>query len=185
MKLRALIAVFAIGCGGDCIPKGATTPATFAVNSTPSTDVRVVHSADEVRAAIGGAHLSFPQPSPTRSGRAAEPADPAADEANAHKRLDEFVAATNFATTDIALIRAGNARASLRGQTTKDATTTVYYTGVCSTCAGGNPGSYYDAAEAEQEARADRTELVRVPKNAHVVIKECATECGTCPTNVP
>ncbi|HEY2370096.1 MAG TPA: hypothetical protein VGH87_27045, partial [Polyangiaceae bacterium] len=84
-----------------------------------------------------------------------------------------------------ALVRAGADRASLRGQKTKDATTTLYFTGICSTCGGGNPGSYEDARESEEAARAERTELVRVPKGSRVVVEVCETHCGTCPTNVP
>lgn len=181
--MRSLAFFFLLGCGGDCIPKGVKSADAFAVNSSPANDVRVVHSADELRAAVGGAHISFPMSG--RASRAAEPADPAVDEANAHKRLDEFVAATNFAATDIALVRAGEARAWLRGLATNGPTTTLYYTTLCSPCGGGNAGSYYDAADAEQSSRAARTELVRVPKSSHVVVKECSAECGTCPTNVP
>ncbi|HEY2369878.1 MAG TPA: hypothetical protein VGH87_25940 [Polyangiaceae bacterium] len=182
MRSFALIAVFAIGCGGDCIPKEAVTAASFAVNSAPASDVRVVHSADELRAATTGAHLSFP-PSP-RVHRDV-PSDPTSEETNARKLLDEFIAATNFATTEIALVHAGGERALLRGLATSGPTTTIYFTGVCSACAGGNPGSYYDAAEAEKEARADRTELVRVPRGLHVVLHVCSIECGSCARNVP
>ena len=63
--------------------------------------------------------------------------------------------------------------------------TTLYYASVCSPCGGGNPGSYEDARAAVEAARAERTELVRVPKSSRVVVKECATDCGTCPSNVP
>jgi len=180
--IRSIAALlFVIGCGGDCIPKEAATPASFAVNSAASDDMHVVHSADELRAAIGNANISFPP----LQGHAAAIPDPATTEADARKALDDFIAATTFATTDVALVRAGDERAMLRGSTTRADATTLYFTGVCSTCAGGNPASYYDAAAAENAARAKRTMLVRVPKGSRVVVAQCSTECGTCPTNVP
>ena len=182
---RSIALLFLLGCGGDCIPKDVKNAETFDVNSAPPVDVRVVHSADELRAAIGGAHLSFPTPEYERQSRAVEPADPVKDEANAQKRLDEFIAATNFATTAIAIVHAGGARASLDGLAANGPTTTLYFSGVCSACGGGNPASAYEASERAAAARADRTQLVRVPKDARVVIKQCSTECGTCPSNVP
>jgi hypothetical protein len=173
-----------LGCGGDCIPKDIKNADAFAVNSVPSSDVRVIGSANELRATIDTAHVSFPQAT-GQVYRAAPLEDPAVHEANARKGLDEFVAATNFATTAIALVHAGGARASLRGLVTRGPTTTLYFTGVCSTCGGGDPGSYYTNAAAEDAARAERTELVRVPKGSRVVFEQCSIECGPCPSNVP
>ena len=180
MRSRAFIAVFAIGCGGDCIPKEAVTAASFPINVAPTVDVHIVNSAAEFRSMLGNARVSFPTP-PRVAGQEAD-----TNELVAHERLVQFVEGTNFTTTDLALVRAGGARSVLRGVTTnKNGPTTLYYAGTCSPCGGGNPGSYEDARASEEAARAERTELVRVPKGSHVVVKECSTECGTCPTNVP
>ena len=103
----------------------------------------------------------------------------------ADPRVAAFVAATDFRTSDVALVRAGDDRQRLAGTKTSGSLVTVYYVGSCSPCGGGNPGSYYDAVAADQAARAGRTDLVRVPKGAQVAVHACAAECGTCPTNVP
>lgn len=178
--IRSIAALlFVLGCGGDCIPKEAATPAAFAVDVAPQSDVHIVNSEAELRSMFANVHVSFPPP----PGVARQEAD--TNELGARQRLVEFAAGTNFTTMDLALVHAGGARAVLRGVTTKDATTTLYYSGVCSACGGGNPSSYEDARASEQAARADRTEIVRVPKGSRVVVKECATECGTCSSNVP
>ena len=178
--MRFFAALFLLGCGGDCIPKDAVTPAAFAVDVTPSSDVHMVDSARELTMTLGeNTHISFPPPPST----ARQEAD--TTEMGARERLHAFVDATNFATTQLALVHAGGARAILQGVTTKNGTTTLYYTGACSPCGGGNPGSYESARASEEAAHADRTEIVRVPRGAHVVVKQCETNCGTCPTNVP
>jgi hypothetical protein len=175
-----VLCALVLGCGGECIPKEAKNAESFAIDDAAKTDVRLVRSADDLRAAIGNAHLSFPQANNVAH------VEPEATEAEAHKRLDEFIAATNFTTSDVALVQAGGGeRALLRGLTTKDATTTLYFTGVCSTCGGGNPGSYESARASEEAARTPRTELVRVPKGARVVVQMCSMECGSCSSNVP
>ena len=177
MKEVAL-ALCLVACGGPCIPREATSAASFAVDVAPTVDVHIVSSSAELDVMIDqNTRISFP------STVARQEAD--TGELSARQRLIEFRNATNFATTDIAMVRAGGARSSLRGIVTSGATTTIFFSSSCSPCAGGNPGSYEQAREAEEAGRAERTELVRVPKNTHVVAKECTQECGTCPSNVP
>ena len=176
MKALAL-AIFFVGCG-DCIPSSVASAASFPVQGVPAK--AVAHSADELHAALANAKPFVPPQSP---GVAAT--DDAARSKAAHDQLDAFVAATSFATSDVALVRAGADRARLAGAKTDGDRVILYFTGMCSPCAGGNPGSYYEAQAAENAARAERTELVRVPKNARVEVRVCETECGRCPTNVP
>jgi len=96
-----------------------------------------------------------------------------------------FAAATDFRVSDVALVRAGEARQRLAGSKTRGDHVTLYYVAGCSPCGGGNPGSFAEAEAADAARRAPRTDLVRIPKGARVEIKVCDTDCGTCPTNVP
>ena len=161
MKSLALVlSFFFVGCG-DCIPSSVTSPASFSVGGAPAQTIAVAHSADELRAALANAKVS------------------------SKENLDAFVAGTSFVTTDVALVRAGGERARLAGAKTDRDRVTLYFTGQCSPCAGGDPGSYYEAAAEHEAAHAERTELVRVPKGARVDVRVCATSCGQCPTNVP
>ncbi len=183
MKLFVLaLSILGAGCG-DCIPSSATTPSSFAVRG-PSADALVVaRSAAELRAAVAKIPVSPPAPDPRVAPN--PEADPAALAKQAQARLDAFVAATSFATNDVAIVRAGADRARLAGQTSDGKRVTLYYAGDCSPCSGGNPGSSEEAAYAYEMRTAERTDLVLVPKGARVAIRVCGSSCGTCPTNVP
>jgi len=140
---------------GDCIPSSVKSAASVGVAGAPATSLKSARSGDELKSVSGPG-------------------------------VEAFVAATDFATTDVALVRAGGGdRARLAGETTSGDRVTLYFTGQCSPCGGGNPGSYQDAKNAQDAAEAPRTELVRVPKGARVEVRVCGAECGACTTNVP
>jgi hypothetical protein len=150
--------IFFVGCG-DCIPSSAVNASSVALDGPPARALAVTHSPDELGAALAGKWVK--------------------------EQLDGFVAATNFATTDVALIRAGGERARLAGQTVDGARVTLYFTGMCSPCPGGNGASYQEAQLGYNAAYTERTEVVRIPKGAHVDVRVCAKTCERCPTNVP
>lgn len=152
------LSIFFVGCG-ECLPSSVQHVSSVTLDGPPVQSLAIAHSADELRASLGARWTK--------------------------ERLDAYVAETTFGTTDVALVRAGDDRARLAGETVEGNRVTLYFTGGCPACAGGNPTSYEEAKSAYDTAHAARTELVRVPKGAHVEVHVCQSSCGQCPTNVP
>lgn len=94
--------------------------------------------------------------------------------------------ATDFARFDVAIVRAGGARARLSAAIARGDTVAVYFAGACAPCGGGDPGSYEQARRAYERETAAGAELLQIPKGARVVVERCgATSCGACRHDLP
>ncbi|MBL8621990.1 MAG: hypothetical protein JNK64_11820 [Myxococcales bacterium] len=155
----------------------------------PSGDVTVATSGERARA-IAAPLAAPPAPPPgPAAGMAGEPAGapieaPAYDERAA---LDAYVAATDFARFDLAVIRAGGARQSLAGVTPAGSVrrTTVTFSARCPPCGGGDPGSYMDAAASYDAGHRPWTLVIRVAKGRPVHVAACGGNCRPCRHDIP
>jgi len=150
----------------------------------PDRDVTVATSAERAHA-IAATLAAPPVPEPALAGGPAAPIDaPPYDERAA---LDAYIAATDFTRFDLAVIRAGGARQSLAGLTPpgRATRTTVTFGASCAPCAGGDPGSYMDAAAAYNAGQRPWTLVIRVARSRPVHVATCGPACPPCSHDIP
>lgn len=162
------------GCPGALL----AAPSIALTGGAPGDDVQVVTSAEALQSAAGGL-VARETSARSRDGYAIPTP-------NERGLLESFLRETDFATQDVAVVRAGGERNRVAGIETGAAGTRIFLSPTCSPCGGGNPGSYY-AAQASREAEIQPwTALVRVKKGASVTAETCSTApCGQCPSDVP
>jgi hypothetical protein len=134
---------------------------------SPSSNVTIVHSADELTAA------TKPSIAPVEPNRLGIQRDEAGE-------LASFASTIDFAVSDAAIVRAGGVRQVLTGVHREGATVFLYFSSMCAPCSGGDPSSSEAAQDAYDRMATAGTAVVPVAKGARIEVRTC-TEGGGCP----
>lgn len=147
-----------------CHPRGATCPTSAPVAADSAIRMTGLAPARELEIARTAADARARMSSPA---------------------YDAFVAATDFAADELAIVRTTDGRQYVTGMSRDGDRVTLHLGTSCPPCAGGDPGSFERARAEYDAATAPATIVQRVPHGARVSITTCGGPTCTCRHDIP